>query len=236
MSRSNFELVLTEFEQVLIALTLIARISEHLGLQYSAHRNRLNYTLDHLAEASQTDGPVFVFAHMIAPHPPFVFDSDGEEVNPNRSFVFADGSHFILSGGTQDEYRKGYAGYLSWLNGKLIRCIDSIFARSKTPPVIILHADHGPGSMLDWGSIDKSNVLERTSILNAVYTGGTDCPILYPSISPVNIFRAVFNRAFGTDFEFLADKSNFSVWATPYQTVDITNKLDGSRELDSLVQ
>jgi len=226
--------VLTEFEQVLIALTPLTRISEKLGMQYAAHRNRLRFTFDNLPKTPRMNGPVFIFAHVIAPHPPFVFDSDGAEVNPDRPFIFADGSHFTRSGGTKDEYRKGYAEYVSWLNGRLIESIDSILARSMIPPVIVLHADHGPGSMLDWGSVDKSNVLERTSILNAVYTGGLKCSNLYPTISPVNIFRAVFNCAFGTDLELLADRSFYSAWTTPYQTIDITNELDERRKLDSL--
>jgi len=42
------------------------------------YRARMLYTLDHLKDATRLDGPVFVMAHVLAPHPPFVFGAQGE--------------------------------------------------------------------------------------------------------------------------------------------------------------
>jgi hypothetical protein len=198
-------------------------------MQYSAHRNRIDFALKHLGEESKTDSPLFIFAHIIAPHPPFIFDAEGRPQEPDRPFMFADGSHFRRSGGTLEEYRTGYAGYLSWLNRRLLVSIDSIFARSQTPPVIVLQSDHGPGSMLDWSSKEDTNVWERTANLTAIYVPGHNCPELYPSITPVNIFRAVFNCVLRTDYARLVDKSFYSKWESPYKMIDVTPELDSIR-------
>jgi len=48
-------------------------------------------------------------------------------------------------------------------------------------------------------------------ILNAYALPGVDpAQALYPSISPVNSFRVVLNRYFGTDLPLLEDRSYFA--------------------------
>ncbi len=44
-------------------------------------------------------------------------------------------------------------------------------------------------------------------ILNAYYLPGVDKDILYPSITPVNSFRLIFNLYFDTNFELLPDEN-----------------------------
>ena len=62
-------------------------------------------------------------------------------------------------------------------------------------------------------------------ILNAYYFPGGHEGWLYPSISPINTFRVVFNRYFDLDLELLEDKSFFSDWSTPFDFIDITEML-----------
>ena len=81
--------------------------------------------------------------------------------------------------------------------------IDKIIANSSQPPIIILQADHGPASMLDQESLDNTNIKERMAILNALYLPGDGDKGLYPSITPVNTFRIIFNHYFGTNYSLL---------------------------------
>ncbi len=48
---------------------------------------------------------------------------------------------------------------------------------------------------------------KKFSILNAYYLPGEKTNLLYPSISPVNSFRVVFNLFFNEEYDLLPDKS-----------------------------
>ncbi|MFQ5922237.1 MAG: hypothetical protein ACE5M4_05285 [Anaerolineales bacterium] len=186
---------------------------------YDVHRARITYTLDTISQVPGMSGDVFVFAHVLAPHPPFVFGPNGESVNPEAPYGLFDGSDFILEVGTTEEYIAGYRDEILYLNTLLENTIDEILAKSNPPPIIILQSDHGPGAYLDWASPSLSDLEERTSILNAYYLpdGGIDA--LYPSISPVNSFRVVFSHYFDGDFPLLEDRTYFSSTVHPYRFI-----------------
>ncbi|MDA8219173.1 MAG: hypothetical protein M0Z94_16330, partial [Dehalococcoidales bacterium] len=82
-----------QFQNSLINFTPIAYLAD---LQYGWHRDRLLYNFEHLPDATKIDGPVFVVAHILAPHHPFVFGSSGEEIPHDRLFTFADDDFFTL--------------------------------------------------------------------------------------------------------------------------------------------
>ena len=52
----------------------------------------MNYVFDELPEAGDRETPLFVFAHVMSPHPPFVFGRNGEKVAQTRRFTLYDGS------------------------------------------------------------------------------------------------------------------------------------------------
>jgi hypothetical protein len=99
-----------------------------------------------------------------------------------------------------DLYRKGYVNQAQFLNKKLLQAVDTILAESEPPPIIIIQGDHGPWLQPN----DK-----RMQILTAIYFPN-HMDKLYPTISPVNIFRLVFNLYFGGKYELLDDVSYFS--------------------------
>jgi hypothetical protein len=82
----------------------------------------------------------------------------------------------------------------------LLEAVDMILAESDVPPIIILQGDHGPWLQPN----DK-----RMWILAAMYFPGHKDQ-LYRTITPVNIFRLVFNSYFGGKYERLPDVSYFS--------------------------
>ncbi len=47
---------------------------------------------------------------------------------------------------------------------------------------------------------------EKVAILNAIRLPGAEAE-LYPVLTPVNTFRIIFNRYFGSDFALLPDES-----------------------------
>jgi hypothetical protein len=79
----------------------------------------------------------------------------------------------------------------------LEKAVTTLLADSATPPVILIQGDHGP--WLQYGS-------DQFKILNAYYLPGHN-DLLYPSISPVNTFRLVFDTYLGADYPLLEDIS-----------------------------
>ncbi len=219
--------ILNEFESLLEASSPAEVVAEEYKLEspeqsYAAHRQRVLDGFNQLKWAYQIPGPKIVFAHIVSPHPPFVFDASGNPIQPPRGYSLGDGDDFE---GDVREYRRGYAGQVQFADRMLEDAIDSLLANSKKPPVIILQGDHGPGSNLDWSSPDDSCLWERTSIFNAYYLpGGSD--ELYPEISPVNSFRVVLNAFFGADLPLLPDRTYFTSHRLVRQAIDVTENRD----------
>jgi hypothetical protein len=81
--------------------------------------------------------------------------------------------------------------------------------------VIIIHGDHGPGSMLQQNDPARTNLPERMNIFAAyLFPDGSNS--LYPAMTPVNGARALANQYFGTDLPRLPDKSWFSTEKHPF--------------------
>lgn len=157
-------------------------------------RDRVLFLFESMDEVARLDGPKFVFAHVLSPHPPFVFGRSGEPVGIGR---FEDSA----PDRTEEELLQAYVDQVIYLNGRVIEAVDQILAHSSTPPIIVIMGDHG------WA---ERNAEDKISILNAYRfpEGGKD--VLYPTITPVNTFRAMFDSYFGTDFGLLPDVSYFS--------------------------
>jgi hypothetical protein len=220
------ENVLNNFENLLLADSPWEVVGDQMNLDstehsYNAHRQRVLYSFRQLENLYEMPGPKMVFAHIIAPHPPFIFDARGRSITPARGYSLNDGDEFR---GTWEEYRDGYAAQAQFVNQKLEQVIDAILANSPSPPVIIIQGDHGPGGHLDWDSPANSCLWERTSILNAYYLPGDGKNKLYPSISPVNSFRIVLNTYFGAELPLLPDRTYFTSHRLEGQAIDITEK------------
>jgi hypothetical protein len=225
---------LTEFENVLISSTalpawirLVRRLpgGEAIPDQFDLHRERVRWVLEHLPEQAASIQPRFVFAHILCPHPPFVFEGDGSRPPALASGpldVFLDG----INSGPRQAYASGYRKQVAFLNGLLLRTIDAIRARAAAPPVIIIQGDHGPG--LRWYPDDpeRTDMEERFPILNAYLFPDRDYRSLYDRITPVNSFRVVLAQYFGGDLPVLEDRSYFSTWTVPYGFIDVSGRLD----------
>jgi len=216
------------FESMLAQTTMLRLVSDGvvalprllpaLNYPYEIHRTRIRFILDSLGHLPASDRPRFVFAHVISPHPPFVFGPEGEPRTPDAPFTLK----FTFDAGStsREEYLAGYAGQVAFVNSEMERIIDSILAQSATTPVIIIQGDHGPDST----SGRVSYVQERMTNLN-VYLLPTGDAGLYPGITPVNSFRVVFNEVFGGDYELLPDRVLYSEYDTPYLFTDVTDAI-----------
>jgi hypothetical protein len=221
-----------DLELLLIENSVIGFITElNPGIfhrSHDAHRIRILHALETLGD-NAIDGPKFVYAHIVSPHPPFVFGPEGEWVNPDREYAIHDGNDFQ---GTRSEYVAGYRDQLHYLNQRLQDTIDRIIARSATPPIIIIQADHGPASLLDWGSAANSCLKERIAILNAYYLPETSTSQLYDTISPVNSFRVVLNAFFQANLSLLPDENYYSTLREPFDFMNVTTLIEAQCALN----
>jgi hypothetical protein len=205
-------------------MTPLPLVANRLYDMHEWHRERILYTFEQLPDASEAPGPTFVFAHIMAPHPPFVFGAGGEHIEPGLQFVLADGSHLIGERGiSRDEYVAQYRGQVVFVNSQVQAAVDEILSNSQRPTVVVLQGDHGPGSMLDWSRPENTSFEERLSVLNAYYLPGGGETRLYPGITPVNTFRVIFNHYFDTHLQLFDDKSYFSTADRPYAFMDVSD-------------
>ena len=206
---------LTEFEGLFLRTTL-AKYAQDWGwvdpdaVMGQSFRDRFNNIFDSMDEVANMPGPQFSYIHLISPHPPFVFDAEG---NPNYPPDFWNEQREY----PYDDYQRGYLGQLTFLNKKVLDAVDTILAESETPPIIVIQGDHGA-----WMQPKD----RRMWIFNAYYLPGHEDE-LYPTISPVNTFRLIFNAYFGGDYEMLEDVSYFSPVPNLYDFTKIPNNCGG---------
>jgi hypothetical protein len=160
--------------------------------------------------------PQYIFAHVVTPHPPFLFEDSGRR-RERLDFDLRDASHRIHSGYSSGDYRRDYLAQLRFVTVQIERLMKRLVEESPRPLVILLHSDHGPGSGLMWESREKSDVEERRAILCALYFSDGRYEDIPDDLSLVNLFRVVFNRYLETDYPLLPNRSYFTRWSCPYQ-------------------
>lgn len=173
--------------------------SPHTRL-FEAHRQRVLYTLDHLVDFAKEDGDYFVFAHVISPHVPFVFDANGDPVPNTDPYTLLD-----ARGGDPANIDL-YTDQLQYLNTRVLAAVDAILENSRTPPIIILQADHGSKVYSESDPPLEIKMRLFLPMLNAIHAEGVD---LYPGMTPVNTFRKIFDEVFGGEIELAQDSSYF---------------------------
>ena len=196
---------------------------------YDTHAQRIQYELRTLKEIpTSIPGPKIVYAHILAPHPPFVFDQSGNLISHETPYALWDETAYI---GGREEYRNGYREQAIFINREIISVITDILAKSKTPPIIVLMGDHGPASMFNWTLDTPGCVWERSSNLYALLLPGhQDDGTLYSTMTPVNTFRVIFNTYFGTNLPLLEDRTYLMSWQQPTIKIDVTDQRDSRAE------
>lgn len=187
--RSTAALVLTD---AALKFDLLERVLPDVDYPRKIWRDKALFTLNQLEfdKVPSIQGPKFVYAHLILPHPPYVFGPNGEVVEERLD----------------DMDISGYRDQLIFTNKQIEPIVRALVEHSEREPVIIMQGDHGL----------RFTSEERMAILNAYYLPGHASDQLYPTISPVNSFRVVFNSYFGAEYELLEDTSYFSKYDRPY--------------------
>ncbi|HEX5041204.1 MAG TPA: sulfatase-like hydrolase/transferase [Candidatus Limnocylindria bacterium] len=219
----------SEFAAVLENTTLLAALervetSEPTGLA-GLYGHQSLFQLGVLRQLAQSDAerPRFVFAHILLPHPPYVFNEDGSWVtDAQRRERSAD---------------EQYLEQLRFANARILELLDALDSRPAAQrPIVLIQADEGPfpdryqrdEEGFRWTDATDRELLRKFSIL-AAYRLPAEVPDgleLWERITPVNSFRAIFNAAFDAGFEYLDDRNLVFVdQGHLYDEADVTDRL-----------
>lgn len=216
---------LTLLETTLIQMTPLRMLGGTSRSFFDQRRTLLSRSFHELnGLAGTTDQPKFVIAHILAPHPPFVFLADGSPRPLEAPFGLWDGSDFKEHWPDQD-YREGYTQQVQWLNQQILDTVDKLTADEDQPPVILLQGDHGSKLRLEANSLRDTDVTEVFENLMAYYVPEEVENKLYPAISPVNSFPVVINGLFGLNIKLQPDRCYYSTSRKPYAFADVTERV-----------
>lgn len=201
----GIDVSLNEFEWLLVEPLLLTRIANLVsGPQYDRNPRqfvRVQRKFKKLAALQGHGAPLFVFAHFLVPHDPFVF--------------FPDGRYKTRAEADSLTRNENYIDQLIYVNKKIKELVDELLSREPRP-IIVIQADEGPIPMRlvadsenfdDWRKATVAELRQKFRILNALYFPDNVYDDLYANITPVNTFRIIFNRFFDENLQLLPDVS-----------------------------
>jgi hypothetical protein len=218
----------TMVESALLDMTPLRHSNEAVTSQFDERRKRLLTAFADLRSlASPTEAPRFVVAHILAPHPPFVFGPNGESVRYGHLYSYMDGSDYMTYVGPPAQYRQGYSGQAEFVEKQVVTIVDALLAgaRPGSRPIIVIQGDHGSKVGLDQNSLAKTDLEEVFPILNAYLVPDEIRKDLHPDITPVNSFRTILRDLFGEDLPPLPNRSWYSTFPLPYDFTEVTSRL-----------
>jgi hypothetical protein len=172
-------------------------------------KGQIEYLIEGWEEDNDPNKPTFTFVHLLCPHRPFVYNTDGSEVTERQRKSWGD--------------NEGYINQVGYMGRQLERIAEEILGRPGPTPIILLQADEGPSpaKWFEYGEEKESydNVaVDEPEVTRAKYGGllaclipGADGDSLANLHSPVNVFRVVFNTLFDTHLDLLPDRHFVSV-------------------------
>lgn len=162
-------------------------------------RYRHRYNFSRLEQMPERPSPKFVFAHILLPHPPFVFNADGSAFQSHT--IRLTPLPFGLA-----SYHEAYPQQVQYVNGKTLSLVDTLITKSKTPPIIIIQSDHGLDPIIRDGDAPHEYVNKRSANLTALLLPGGGAKSFPSTVTPVNIFRILFSHYFGANLPAVEDK------------------------------
>jgi hypothetical protein len=140
--------------------------------------------------------PRFVFVHVPAPHPPFVFGAGGESRSPAGSLT----AYYPLApDAARSAFLRDYGDQLTHINALVLDTIDGMLAAADSPPVILVMSDHGSRSAFEFAfDIDDEAVDEGSANLVALYSPGR-ASVLPEDVTLVNVMGPLLHTYLGID-------------------------------------
>ena len=139
----------------------------------NAQCQRVARQLEEIKRLRRNDRPLYVFAHILVPHEPYVFAPDGRCLTRRESDA---------RGRT-----RGYAEQVAYADAIIRDVVTALLAEDRPPPVVLIQADEGPipepRPSAPWQDASDEELRIKFGILNAFYFPGGDYSRLRHDIS-----------------------------------------------------
>ena len=161
-------------------------------------RERFNDSISRLSALAdeRVDHPRLVFAHLMAPHPPIVFDAQGGASTDDGCYPLGCGLFDQVYDASEPRYLREQ---LEYVNRRLVEVARHLIESNGRPAAIVFFSDHGFRH-------DFDDLPEMVRSLFISYT--PDHPGLFPAdASPINLLSTLLNAYAGTDIPAADDAS-----------------------------
>lgn len=193
-----------------------------------AHRTNVYAAFDYIKECSNNKtSNKFIFAHILTPHFPYIFDEKGNLPEPKAR-------EELIINTNKNTYAPNSTSYLKqikYVNNLAIDLFDTI-NKSDKEAVVIFISDHGyvpqkdyPLSKPVFAFFNDDDYYVRAGNLEAIYFPDGDYSMLYDSITPVNLVRVLLNKYFDAKLPLIEDKHYYSETYVKYEPIDVTQKV-----------
>jgi hypothetical protein len=211
-----------EYPDFVLSRTLIASFFRKMNNvplnDRKIHENSMQgfRLLDKIA-SDTANVPQFVYLHSLICHGPFWMDSTGayseEVVNRNLPFTLVDKNRWFSEPlektnledvKTEVAIVKDYQTHLMVANKLTLNSVNKIL-KNKPNSIVMVMSDHGFRFLMRHSP--EETQAEQYANFCAVYFPGGAYEGLKSDMTPINVFRAVYNKAFGTSLEYLPNIS-----------------------------
>ncbi len=211
---------ITDFDAVLWSYSLFFRENK-MGKTY---RHDVICGINAIKKSVSYKGPKFVFAHILSPHPPYVFTENGGTVLLDKQLDTRVNINLIKLN------KQSYLEQLKYIENQLYTLAEFILKNSKEPPIIIIQGDHG-FSLFSTPELSSGKLIPsaeyiqaRMGVLGAYYFPKGGKVILYDTISPINVTRGLLRYYFKrNDLNQLADLSYWVAETNLFQMQNVTH-------------
>jgi hypothetical protein len=181
-----------------------------LPSDYGYDADHVKRTLQGMAQVPSISDPTFVFAHLLNPHRPIVFNATNCPVLRGRS------SRAGLSG-----REDGYIRQIECLNSMLLDLVTGLLDSSAPAPIILLVGDHGSNSLRyssakSAETVSPAQARERFGAFGAFYLPDGGGRLFTDSVTLVNVIPKVLNYYFDAGIPMAPDSLYMSLEQTPY--------------------
>ncbi len=226
-----YPIILSDYENYVVSATPLQMLHTPLRsfapiITGDVHRRFILFNFETLMKIPELPGSKFVYSHIISPHLPFVFNADGSPIESEGRVTFGGDEDYV--GASKEEYRQRYVGQVRFVNDRLRAVIETILVKSEVPPIILLQADHGSAMLLDFEAPEDSCLRERYSNFAAYYLPGKGPDVIPQDITPVNLFRIIFNEYFGAHLDLLENRQYFIKGYDRFNPMDVTEQVKAS--------
>jgi hypothetical protein len=188
---------INNFEVALVRSTILASAVSAVDPDYfsALQRERIEWefaALERLASEASAR-PRFIFAHIPAPHRPWVFDADGGPAREADLETWYFGPDYF-DGRNAAELKARFRGQIQHIGSRALRAVDAILAAAHDrPPVILVLSDHGAAL--------TSSPASAEGLLRNLFAARTPdrAGLFPPDATLVNVFPTLFDAYLGVE-------------------------------------